>query len=290
MTATSAPGTLAAALRSARRRLAAVSDTPDLDARWLAEHALDVGAAYLLAHADTPLPATASARYESLVERRAAGEPLAYIIGRAGFWSLDLRVTPDVLIPRPDTETLVEAALARLPPDAPLAVADLGTGSGAIALALARERPAWHIVATEASEAALAVARDNARALDLDRVECVAGPWLEAVAGRRFDAIVANPPYVAPNDPHLHDLAHEPRAALVAADDGLADLVAIAAAAPAHLRGPGWLLLEHGADQGSAVRDLLAAAGFEAETISDLGRRARVTCGHLAGDAICRSA
>ena len=136
MTATSAPCTLAAALRSARRRLAAVSDTPDLDARWLAEHALDVGAAYLLAHADTPLPATASARYESLVERRAAGEPLAYIIGRAGFWSLDLRVTPDVLIPRPDTETLVEAALARLPPDAPLAVADLGTGSGAIALAL----------------------------------------------------------------------------------------------------------------------------------------------------------
>lgn len=274
--------TLAAALRTARERLRTTSDTPDLDARWLAEHALGVGATYLITHADDPLPDDVRTRYDRCVARRAAGEPVAHIVGRVGFWSLDLSVTADVLVPRPDTETLVAAALARLDARAPLEVADLGTGSGAIALALARERPAWRLTATDASDPALAVARDNARALNITNVAFAAGRWFDAIAGRRFDAIVSNPPYVARNDPHLAALTHEPAAALVAAEDGLADLAAIARGAPAHLNPNGWLLLEHGADQGAPVRDLLADAGFaSAETWRDLGGRERVTGARL---------
>lgn len=278
--------TIQAALREGRARLATTSDSPDLDARRLLEHLLGVNAAHLIVHGRRALDAAAAARFEALIARRAAGEPLAYILGRAGFWTLDLDVCADVLVPRPDTETLVETALECLPADAPLTVADLGTGSGAIALALASERHGWRLMATDASPAALACARANARRLGLTDVAFNEGNWFDALGDIRCDAIISNPPYVAGDDAHLAapELAYEPRQALVAPQNGLADLAAIAAGAPARLVAGGLLLLEHGAEQGAAVRALFAAAGFaHIETRRDLGGRERATLGHKPG-------
>jgi len=195
------------------------------------------------------------------VERRVQGEPVAYLTGRREFWSLELRVTPAVLVPRPETELLVERALALAPPGA-ARVADLGTGSGAIALALARERPAWEIVATDVSTAALAVAAENARVLGLGRVDFRAGDWLAPLGGQTFDLLLSNPPYVAADDPALLALAHEPALALTPGHDALHCLRLLARGAAPYLRAGGWLLLEHGADQGPAVRRELVAAGF----------------------------
>ena len=219
-----------------------------------------------------------------LLARRAAGEPVAYLLGEKEFHGLMLRVTPDVLIPRPDTETLVEWALAclqGLPPGA--AVADLGTGSGAIALALKQARPDAAVSAVEASPAALAVAQDNGRRLGLD-VRWLAGSWWSPLAGQRLDLVVSNPPYIADGDPHLPALAHEPASALTAGPDGLRDLRAIAAGAPGQLRPGGWLLLEHGWDQAGAVQALLREAGLTAiETRHDLAGQPRCTGGRLPG-------
>ncbi len=276
-------------LGRARRRLGKTSDSPDLDARRLLEHMLGVGGGYLIAHAGDDLGAATRGRFDALVERRAAGEPVAYIVGRAGFWTLDLAVSSAILIPRPDTETLIEAALERLP-DTPLEIADLGTGSGAIALALASERPRWQVWATYGDAEALACARANAARLGLDNIHFAHGDWFAALAGRRFAAILSNPPYVAGDDHHLAELSFEPRAALVAADHGLADLRAIAAHAPAHLRPGGWLMLEHGMDQGESVRGLLRSAGFAGvETLADLAGRSRVTRGQTGFDRNNRS-
>jgi release factor glutamine methyltransferase len=199
--------------------------------------------------------------------------------GTQGFWTLELEVTPDVLVPRPETELLVELTLARMGEHG--ALVDLGTGSGAIALALKSERPGWQITATDRSAAALAVATRNAARLGLD-VECLHGDWYAPLAGRRFDVIVSNPPYVAPDDPCLagDGLRHEPRTALAAAEAGLADLAVIVAGAAAHLLPGGWLLLEHGTTQGESVRALLTQAGFTAvETHTDLAGHPRVTLG-----------
>ena len=256
-----------------------------VDAEWLLAHALDRPPGWLWAHADDAVEAAARERFEALLSRRAAGETVAYLTGTQGFWSLDLRVTPATLIPRPETERLVELALVRLPADAPCRVADLGTGSGAIALAIARERPMAAVVATDASKAALAVAVANAQRNGIDNMWFRRGDWCEALGRERFDLIASNPPYIALGDPHLDqgDLRHEPPDALASGDDGLDAIRRIVRDAPAHLAPAGWLLLEHGHDQGEAVRALLLAAGFtDVATEPDLEGRDRVTLGRRA--------
>lgn len=253
-----------------------------IDAEPLLLHALGRDRAWLFAHGRDPVDPAAAARFAELVQRRQAGEPVAYLTGRRGFWTLDLEVGPATLIPRPETELLVELALARLDAAPGRRVADLGTGSGAIALAIASERPQAQVVATDASTDALAVAARNARAHGIDNVAFVHGSWFAPLAGQRFDLVASNPPYIAATDPHLGqgDLRFEPATALASGADGLDDIRVIAAAAPAHLREGGWLLLEHGWDQGEAVRALLAAAGLvEVETARDLEDRDRVTLG-----------
>ncbi len=257
-----------------------------VDAEVLLLHVLDKPRSWLVAHADDALDPAQAAAYAALVERRAGGEPVAYITGRRGFWSFDLAVTPATLIPRPETELLVELALARLPGEAAASVADLGTGSGAIALALASERPRARVVATDASAGALAVARGNAGRLGLRNVEFAEGDWLAPLAGRRFALIVSNPPYIESADEHLGrgDLRFEPMAALASGTDGLDAIRRIVADARAHLEPGGWLLFEHGWNQGEAARALLQAAGYaEVFTAQDLERRDRVSGGRMPG-------
>jgi release factor glutamine methyltransferase len=259
--------------------LAALDSSADLDAQLLLAHALGVPRSYLQSHPENEPHASAAAEYLALIERRAAGEPLAYLTGRREFWSLSLKITPAVLIPRPETELLVERALA-LHTRSAARVADLGTGSGAIALALAHERPRWQVLATDVSAAALEVARANAAALGLSRVEFREGDWFEPLAGTRFDLLLSNPPYVGADDPALAALRHEPRAALTPPGDALACLGAIAQQAPQYLSPGGWLLLEHGAAQGAAVRRALVSAGFGHVTSHrDLAGHERMTEG-----------
>ena len=267
---------LDALLRDAGRRIA-----PE-DAALLLAHALQRPRTWLYAHGDASVDADTAARFEALVARRIDGEPVAYLTGSRGFWRFDLRVTPDTLIPRPETELLVELALQRLPADRALAVADLGTGSGAIALALARERPRARVLATDASAAALEVARGNAAALGIGNVVFREGDWFAPLANERFDLVASNPPYVADGDRHLGegDLRFEPARALSSGRDGLDDIRRIVADGPRHLLPHGWLLLEHGHDQGEAVRALLLQAGLvEVATCRDLEHRDRVSLG-----------
>lgn len=269
-------------LREGECRLTAASDTPHLDANVLLAHVLDVARSWLLAHPEHCPDAAAAARYRRQLTRRGRGEPLAYLVGQREFWSLELAVTPAVLVPRPDTECLVEQALARIPAGRPIIVADLGTGSGAVALAIARERPAARIIATDASHDALAVARDNANRLALTNVTFELGDWFKPLEELRAACIVSNPPYVAEDDPHLTnaELSFEPRHALVADDGGLAALHHIIDHAPAHLMAGGWLLLEHGCEQRAAVASRMRQAGFVGlASYTDLGGRDRVTAG-----------
>lgn len=262
------------------------------EAALLLGHVLGRSQAWLFAHADARVDAASEAAFADLAARRAGGEPLAYILGRRGFWTLDLEVGPDTLIPRPETELLVEQALARIDPALPARVADLGTGSGAIALAIAAERPLARVLATDRSPPALAVARRNAASHGLDgRVEFRAGDWFVPLAGEVFDVVASNPPYVADGDPHLArgDLRFEPPGALASGHDGLDDIRRIISAAPAHLAAGGWLLLEHGHDQGPAVRALLSEAGFDGvATVADLEGRDRVSVGRAALQAAGR--
>lgn len=258
------------------------------DAEVLVAHALGRSRSWLFAHGDRELAAESLEAIDAIARRRQAGEPVAYLTGRRGFWSLDLEVGPATLVPRPETELLVELALARLPPAQAARVADLGTGSGAIALAIATGRPRVRVVATDASSDALAVARRNADALGIDRarVSFVEGDWWAPLAGETFDLVASNPPYIAAGDPHLArgDLRFEPPAALASGADGLDAIRAIVAGAPAHLLPGGWLLLEHGFDQGPAVRGLLEARGFrEVATVRDLEARDRASVGRAPG-------
>ncbi|WP_238984816.1 peptide chain release factor N(5)-glutamine methyltransferase [Ectothiorhodospira haloalkaliphila] len=226
-------------------------DAPRLEAQLLVAQALGRDRAWLYAHGEDPAPEDVIQQVRQWALRRSAGEPAAYLLGRREFWSLDLKVGPEVLIPRPDTEILVEAALSHLDEDSNASILDLGTGSGAIALALATERPKARITATDRSPLALGVAADNARHLGLNtRIQWLDGSWYDPLGDTRFDMIVSNPPYVAEADPHLGQLGHEPREALVSGADGLDDLRQIVAGAPDHLLAGGWLLVEHGADQG----------------------------------------
>lgn len=271
--------TLGQVLDEARRRLSGASASPALDAEVLLAHALAMDRGRLRARDAEPCPPAALARFRALVARRAAGEPVAYLTGSKGFRDLELDVTPGVLIPRPETEMLVELAL-RLGAgrDAP-AVLDLGTGSGAIALALACEWPKATIVAVDVSPEALAVARRNAERAGIANVAFVRGRWLDAIAGR-FDVIVSNPPYVAADDPHLPALAHEPVIALVPGPSGLEAIEALLARAPEQLAPGGWLLVEHGSTQGGIVRGMFGQAGLEeVETFRDLAGLERVTAG-----------
>lgn len=272
--------TVATLLRAACTRLS--GQEARREAELLLEHVLGVDRAWLFAHASHVLEADAAARFASLVERRVTGEPLAYLIGHTGFWNLELRVTPATLIPRPETELLVEIALEQLPLGVPLRIADLGTGSGAIALALASERPEASVVATDAGAEALAVAQDNARRNGLTNVEFREGDWFQPLHGQRFHLIASNPPYVADADPHLSqgDLRYEPALALSCGTDGLNAIRHIAAHAPAHLEAGACLLIEHGYLQGETVRELLRVAGFiDIQTRRDLEQRERVTLG-----------
>jgi release factor glutamine methyltransferase len=269
-------------LRAATARLAASSPSARLDAEALVMQVCGLTRAELLTRSDAELCETVHPQLEALLARRARGEPIAYLTGRREFWSLALRVTPQVLVPRPETELLVERALAHLPADTTAALADLGTGSGAVALALARERPRAHVYATDASAATLAVADENLRRCGAANVELRRGEWLAALAGIGLDLIASNPPYVRSDDPALArgELAFEPRAALDGGPDGLAAIRAIVAQARPHLRPGGWLLLEHGHDQGAAVRAVLAASGYrEVATHRDLAGHERVTEG-----------
>ena len=250
------------------------------EAEVLLAHAIGRDRAWLYAHADDPLPVAQAIEFHRLLTRRAAGEPVAYLTGRREFWSLDLTVTPDGLIPRPETELLVELALQKIPQHAQVEIIDLGTGSGALALALARERPRARVLAGDLSAAALAVARANAQRLGIGNVEFAQSDWFAAFGGRCFDVVVANPPYIADNDAHLArgDLRFEPRAALASGADGLDAIRAIVRAAPAHLKPGGWLLFEHGLEQGDAARGLLASAGYAGVfTARDLEGRERVS-------------
>lgn len=258
-----AVATIKQALDSAAARLLAVSESARLDAELLLARAIDMPRSFLFAHPDDELDEAALARFEATLLRRLDNEPLAYICGEKEFWSMSLMVAPATLVPRPDTEVLVEQALGRIPRRANLRVLDLGTGSGAIALAIARERPLCDITATDISAAALAVAEQNARQLNLPNVEFRHGSWTQPVHGRVFDLIVSNPPYIADDDPLLANLRHEPRAALTAGPDGLAAIRVIGKDCRALLSADGMLLLEHGATQQASVAAVLDEFGWQ---------------------------
>ncbi len=271
-----------ALLTAAVQQLASSSDTPRLDAEVLLAATLEQPRSALYAWPERRVDAKQATRFAAWLHRRQRGEPLAYLLGRREFWSLELEVTPDTLIPRPETETLVELALTRLAEDAALALADLGTGSGAIALALAVERPRVHIVATDHSAAALTVARRNAERLGLQSIVFRQGDWCAPLGRERLTLIATNPPYIAATDPCWHHgaLRFEPSTALVGGVDGLDAIRTIIAQAPNHLQRNGWLVLEHGYDQGEAVPTLLRQRGFQAVSDHrDAAGVSRVSCG-----------
>lgn len=271
-----------ALLRAAARRLAATSPSPRLDAELLLAHALATSREGLYRALRQPVPEAAATRFAALVEARAGQQPVAYLTGEREFWSLRLTVTPDVLVPRPETELLVERALLRLAAGSPARVLDLGTGSGAIALAIARERPAAQVLGVDRSEAALAVARGNADRLGIGNVAWLRSDWYAALPPQRFDLLVSNPPYIADDEWPATDpeTAFEPVTALRAGADGLDDLRVIIAGAAGWLVPGGCLLVEHGYRQGAAVRALFTAAGLvDIASEADLAGQERITEG-----------
>lgn len=256
-------------------------DSARRDAEVLLCHCLSKPRSWLYAWPEAEVADAGAQSYAALLAQRAGGVPVAYLTGQRDFWSLQLAVNEHTLIPRPETETLVEWAL-ELPVPGDALVADLGTGSGAIALALASERPTWQVTAVDSSAAALEVARANARSAELARVCFQQSDWYQALSGCQYHLLLSNPPYVDDLDPHLQrgDVRFEPRSALVAGDDGLADLARLVAGAPRHLLSDGWLLLEHGFEQGAVVRRLLLEAGFDSvSTRADLAGLERITGG-----------
>jgi release factor glutamine methyltransferase len=275
------------AIAALRERLVVTSPSAALDAELLVARVLGLSRAALAADPQRALAPGELTTLESLARRRLAGEPVAYLTGRREFWSLELEVTPDVLVPRPETELLVERTLAAIAGLTRPAVLDLGTGSGAVALAVASARADAVVTATDVSRAALAVAERNAARLGLGNLRFLAGDWYAPLGAARFDAIASNPPYVAEGDPALEALRHEPRIALTAGGDGRAALAAIVAGAAAHLVPGGRLLLEHGTGQGAPVRGLLVDAGFgDVATWRDLAGHERVTEGARPREAL----
>jgi release factor glutamine methyltransferase len=272
--------TIAEAVKSAALTLEPHSESPRLDAELLLATLLGLPRSALIARSDEPVALHDEGAYAELIAKRAGGVPIAYLTGSREFWSLPLKVSPAVLVPRPETEILVERALTLLPRDAARSVLDLGTGSGAIALSLAHERPRWAITGVDISPAALEVAALNAQALKLSHVRWRLGSWFDPVPLERFHLIVANPPYIAAKDPALAALRAEPAPALIAGPTGIEALAAIIAQAPDYLHADGWLALEHGIAQAHEVAQLLQAQGFDSiRTYSDLSGRPRVTLG-----------
>ena len=252
------------------------------EAQLLLQNVLNVNRAWLLAHESDALQDKIKADFESLLARRLLGEPIAYILGQREFFGLNLIVTPDTLIPRPDTETLVETALDKIPTDTPFTVLDLGTGTGAVALAIAEHRPEAQVTAIDASSGALDIAKRNANQLDLTQVDFRLSNWFSALEGERFNLIVSNPPYIEQHDIHLTqgDLRFEPMSALASGTDGLDDIRQIVDNCLLHLDPQGWLMLEHGYNQAHLVTDLMAQSGLiDITTIKDLGANDRVTIG-----------
>jgi len=259
------------------------SPTPRLDAELLLAHVLGKSRSYLHTWPERELETEQLERYQAAIVRRQAGEPVAYILGQQGFWSLELEVASHTLIPRPDTELLVETVLALLPAT-PAALLDLGTGTGAIALALASERPAWRLTGVDRVVEAVALAERNRARHNLNNASFSESHWFSALTGQRYQLIVSNPPYIAADDRHLAegDVRFEPSSALVAGADGLDDIRLIIQQAPNYLQAGGWLLLEHGFDQAAAVRELLSARGFSAvESRRDLGGHERISLGRF---------
>ncbi len=269
----------------ARQCLAQVADSPRLEARLLAEHVLGVKDTWLIAHGRHALEPAAQAQLQALLARRAAGTPMAYLTGRRAFYGRDFRVSPDTLIPRPETEHLVEAALERCAKARPLRVLDVGTGTGCIAITLSLECPLWQVTGVDISPAALAVAGENARLLGA-KVDLALSDLFSGLQDQRFHIIVSNPPYVAEDDPHLArgDVRHEPRSALVSGPRGMDTLAALVAQAPSHLEAQGWLIMEHGHDQAEAVASCLQDRGFrEHFLVRDLAGLPRITGGRFMG-------
>jgi release factor glutamine methyltransferase len=282
-TLTDRPNTIAGSLRLAAQLLSERSDSPQLDAEVLLGSLLGATRSALKLRGDEALGADTVVAYRELIVRRAGGMPVAYLTGIREFWSLPLKVTPAVLVPRPETELLVEQALELLV-DASAAVLDLGTGSGAIALAVASERRDARMVGVDISEEAVRVARANAHALGLAHIEWRVGSWFAAVADRRFDFILSNPPYIGARDAALASLQAEPATALIGGPTGLEQLASIIAAAPSHLLPGGWLLTEHGADQARSVRALFERQHFQDIcSFDDYSGRPRLTRGRLRG-------
>jgi release factor glutamine methyltransferase len=253
-----------------------------IEAQLVLQHVLNVNRAWLIAHENDALEANIHETYRALINRRLNGEPIAYILGYREFYGLKLEVTPATLIPRPDTETLVEAALAKTPQHEKIRILDLGTGTGAIALVIAKHRPQAFVYAVDASQAALDVAIENAKNLAISNVKFILSDWFTHLNGEKFDVIVSNPPYIEANDAHLKqgDLRFEPLSALASGEDGLDDIRKIVAQAPQHLNPHGWLVLEHGYNQAGNVATLLKQAGFsEISHTQDLAGILRVTIG-----------
>lgn len=271
--------TIAESIKQAERDFNSITESPRLDAELLLAHVLKYTRTQLHTWPEQKIPHEAYLTFKLLCEERASGIPIAYLLGHQAFWRFDLKVTPDVLIPRPETELAVDAALELFSNDQKVKAVDLGTGSGAIALALAYERSHWDILAIDASDAALAVAKENAGNLHLN-IQFKKSDWFSELTGQKFNLIISNPPYIAPNDIHLPALRYEPQHALVAEKKGLLDLETIILQAPNYLLEKGYLILEHGFDQADAVNKLMMQNGFiEIKTLTDLARNPRVTLG-----------
>ena len=267
-------------IKSSATSLNSISDTAQLDCELLLAKVLNKSRSYLYAWPDKELTQQQLKSFNALLERRKSGEPVAHILGEREFWSLNLKVTKDTLIPRPDTEKLVELALELIPVDKPWHILDLGTGSGAIAIAIASERPQCHIIATDQSEEALMVAKENANVHSLDNIEFIQSNWFENIPAQTFNLVVSNPPYVCDNDPHLSqgDVRFEPLSALTSGIDGLNDIRIIIKESTAYLSQPGVILIEHGFDQAPAVQTILEDNGYyDIKNVKDYGRQPRVT-------------
>ncbi len=259
------------------------SDTAQLDTELLLAHALQQSRTWLHTWPDKTITPEQATTFEQLLQRRQQGEPIAHILGQQSFWTLDLKVTPDTLIPRPETELLVEQALSLIPTNQPWQIADLGTGTGAIALAIASERPKATVVATDQSESALVITRENANTHVINNVSFRHGSWFEPLQGEQFELILSNPPYIATDDPHLAegDVRFDPDSALSSGRDGLDDLRLITRDSADHLKAGGWLIVEHGYDQGNAVRSLFEQHHYQnIATRRDLGGQERITYGN----------
>jgi len=267
-------------IKSATQQLQELCDSPRLDAEVLLAHCLQKNRTWLVTWPDKELPTADIDRFKQLLQRRITGEPIAHITGTREFWSLPLTVTADTLIPRPDTELLIEKILQIYPLDTDISLTDLGTGSGAIALALAHERPHWKIIATDQSAAALAIAKQNADNLNLGNVSFKLGNWFEPLGNQVFDVIVSNPPYIPQADPHLTqgDARFDPITALASGDDGLDDIRLITAQARKHLKPLGRLFIEHGYDQKPEMLDIFSKNGFtEIQQANDMANNPRIT-------------